>query len=85
MRGMIEVNVKLFAVAKEIAGVDTLSVQLDEGATVVSILDYLVERNPEFARWRDHLRVAVNFEYVPVTSIVHQRDEIAVIPPVSGG
>ena len=85
MRGMIEVNVKLFAVAKEIAGVDSLSVQLDEGATVASILDYLVERNPEFARWRDHLRVAVNFEYVPVTSIVHQHDEIAVIPPVSGG
>jgi molybdopterin converting factor small subunit len=45
----------------------------------------LARRNPRFNEWRSTMRLAVNQEYVAYDHILHDRDEVAVIPPVSGG
>jgi molybdopterin converting factor subunit 1 len=82
---VIRVNVKFFAVARDIAGVDERVLTLPPGSTSSAVLASLVEIYPRFREWRDHLRIAVNCEYAPHETILHDRDEIAVIPPVSGG
>jgi len=82
---MIEINVKLFSVAKDLAGIPETKLSLDHQATASHVLDYLVQTNPRFAEWRNHLRVAVNCEYVELNHTLHDGDEVAIIPPVSGG
>jgi molybdopterin converting factor subunit 1 len=79
------VTVKLFAILRERASASELRIELREGATVAAARHVLGERVPAI---RDHLaRVAwaVNRAYVPVETELHDGDELAVIPPVSGG
>jgi molybdopterin synthase catalytic subunit len=79
------VTVKLFAILRERAGAAELSIELPEGATVAAAREALGACVPAI---RDHLaRVAwaVNRAYVPVGTPLQDGDELAVIPPVSGG
>jgi molybdopterin converting factor subunit 1 len=80
------VQVRLFAMLRERAGRDSVALELDEGATVrdaldaiasVDGLDELIARMPVAA--------AVNREYVQPDRALHEGDELALIPPVSGG
>ena len=82
---MIDVTLKFFAVAREIAGKEETVLTLESNSTVSSVLEVLVHRYPRFADWKKSLRVAVNFEYVSMEHVLSDRDEVAVIPPVSGG
>jgi molybdopterin converting factor subunit 1 len=80
------INVRLFAMLRERAGCDSFELTLDDGATVRDALDAagrqhdlgeLIERMPVVA--------AVNREYAPEGSTLADGDEVALIPPVSGG
>ncbi len=82
---MISVNVKLFAVARDLTGLGEVKLLLDEGATASKVVDHFVETHPNFSPWRDHIRLAVNSEYVDLNHRLHDGDEVAIIPPVSGG
>ena len=82
---MISINVKLFAMARDLAGTGETTLSLEEGVAASRVLDYFVHRNPKFSHWRDHIRIAVNSEYVDQNYPLHDGDEVAIIPPVSGG
>lgn len=82
---MIEVNVKLFAVIRDIVGKDELKVSVDDGSSASSVLQKLAQQHPRLNEWKNHLRIAVNYEYVPMEHPLRQNDEVAIIPPVSGG
>lgn len=80
------VTVRLFAILRERAGRDSVEIELPEGATVSDAferlaaapgLGELVERMP--------LRMAVNREYASEDTAIALGDELAVIPPISGG
>ena len=80
------VTVRLFAILRERAGCDSVEIELPEGATVRDAferlaaapgLGELVERMP--------LRMAVNREYASDDTAIAPGDELAVIPPISGG
>lgn len=80
------VTVRLFAILRERAGRDSVEIELPEGATVGDAferlaaapgLGELVERMP--------LRMAVNREYVGEGTAIAPGDELALIPPISGG
>ena len=80
----MEINVLAFGIAKDIFGASTVSLQLTNDATV-SNLKYLLETQfPKLKQLASYM-VAVNNEYALDGDTVHQRDEIAIIPPVSGG
>ncbi|MEO8885992.1 MAG: MoaD/ThiS family protein [Mucilaginibacter sp.] len=80
----MEVNILAFGIAKDIFGAPAVSVQLNNDATV-SNLKYLLEHQyPKLKQLASYM-VAVNNEYALDGDTVHQRDEIAIIPPVSGG
>lgn len=76
-------TLRLFAQAREAAGVGTTTC---EGTTVQQILDSAVARfGPGFADVLSMSKVWVNGEEVPHSSPVSDKDEVAVLPPVSGG
>ena len=81
----MNVRVKLFAVAKQTAGADAVELQVAEGATVADVRDALVTRLPALAAVRRHLMFAVNADYAADAKVVGSNDEVACIPPVSGG
>jgi molybdopterin converting factor subunit 1 len=81
----VKVRVKLFAAARDIVGKDEVTLSLSNGATVSSVIDGLIQQYPKFMGWKNHVRVAINWEYADQNEIVHDHDEVAVIPPVSGG
>jgi len=82
---MIEVTVKFFAIARDIVGKDEHKYSLPEETIASDILSKLSLEYPQFQDWKNHLRVAVGCEYVPSTHVLKNHDEVAIIPPVSGG
>ena len=82
----MQVEVRLFAVFRERAGRDTLSLELPEGATVADALA-AAGREPGLGEILERMpvRAALNREYVSIDAAVRAGDELALIPPVSGG
>ncbi len=81
----MKVRLKLFSVAKDIAGFEEQTVELAPEAHASDLLEKLVEEHPVLGGWKGSLRMAVNLEYVDKGHRLHEGDEVAVIPPVSGG
>ncbi|CAN5582117.1 molybdopterin converting factor subunit 1 [soil metagenome] len=79
------VTVKLFAAAKDLAGVDSLEVNSKSGVTVAVLRRLLAEQMPVLAGLLARSAIAVNHDFAEETVVVNEGDEVAVIPPVSGG
>jgi molybdopterin synthase sulfur carrier subunit len=79
------ITLKLFSSAKELAGFDERRIHLQDGDHAGSVLNHLVGLNPRFEQWKLSVRLAVNLEYVQNNHPLRDGDEVAVIPPVSGG
>jgi molybdopterin converting factor subunit 1 len=79
------IRVKLFAILRERAGTSEVSLALGDGATVADASAELVRRVPTVATHVDRAAYAVNMSYVDRATILHDGDELALIPPVSGG
>ncbi len=73
-----------FGIAKEIFGGSTIEVELNEQATVSDLKQLLEERYGRLKAIRSYM-VAVNNEYAADDKVISATDEIAIIPPVSGG
>ena len=80
------VRVRLFAVLRQSAGRDSVEIQVHEGATVADALDALADQ-PGLgeALQRVPVRMAVNREYAEPGTALSADDELALVPPVSGG
>lgn len=81
----MKVRVRLFSVARDIAGFHDRMIELRSSSTAGSVIEMLAESNPRFTEWRRSLRIAVNQHYVSDDHPLSEGDEVAVIPPVSGG
>jgi molybdopterin synthase catalytic subunit len=81
----IHVRVRLFALQRELAGARELSLDLPEPASVEAAWDALVARHPVLAPGRPSVRFARNGAYADATDALADGDEVAMIPPVSGG
>jgi molybdopterin converting factor subunit 1 len=81
----IRVRVRLFAMQRELAGRRELELSLPPGATIESAWAALVERHPVLAPGRAAIRFARNGAYAPSETPLTDGDEVAMIPPVSGG
>lgn len=82
----MNVRVRLFAILRERAGGDSIEVELADGATVADALRALQETGP-LAGILERLPVhmAVNREYATPHTPLAAEDELALIPPLSGG
>ena len=78
-------TVRLFAILREKAGTSELALELPEYSTVADLLAAIESRYPGLSVSVPHTMIAVNTEYVEETHPLHDGDEVALIPPVSGG
>jgi len=79
------VTVKLFAILRERAGASELRMELAESSTIGIAREALAERVPAIREHLGRVAWAVNRAYMPIETELHDGDELAVIPPVSGG
>ena len=80
----MKINILAFGIAKDIVKGTTLELELPNGATVDELKQTLCEQFPEFNRLRS-LQVAVNETYQEENFVLQEKDEVVLIPPVSGG
>jgi molybdopterin converting factor subunit 1 len=81
----IAVRARLFARLREQAGTDAENVEVRAGSTVADVYDALRKAHASLEANRESVRVAVNQEFSDWDVIVANGDEVAFIPPVSGG
>jgi len=83
----MQITVKLFAILRDQAGVSELYLELCEGATIDQARTVLVEKLPAISQWLHAGRIAyaVNRSYAKPETVLQDGDELALIPPVSGG
>ena len=81
----MRVTVRLFARLRELAGSGELMREVPSGATVGTIWAGLVNECPELAPYERSISCAVNADYSRFTAAVSEGDEVAFLPPVSGG
>ena len=79
----ISVHVRLFASYREAAGTARLETPLPTGSRVGELLELLAQRIPVLKAAKG--MIAVNQTYVGTDVELHDGDEVAFIPPVSGG
>ena len=80
----LRVAVRFFALYRERAGASRVDVELPEGATPAQLLERLRSDYPSLPAATPVL-IAVNSEYVSEEAVLQDGDEVAFIPPVSGG
>ncbi|WP_026210625.1 molybdopterin converting factor subunit 1 [Flexithrix dorotheae] len=80
----MEVNILAFGIAREIMGKQNLVLEIPNQSTVKELLEII---EMQFPKLKDlaSMTIAINEEYVKEEREIKAMDEIAIIPPVSGG
>lgn len=81
----IRVKVLFFGRLKDVAGLAEESCEVADGTTIESLFAELARRNGGLARFRPSLVASRNQEFAAWNTRLHSHDEIAFLPPVSGG
>ena len=81
----ITVRVLFFGGARDAAGHDEIDVSLNSPANTESARSQILSQYPELQRFGNSLLLAVNQEYAQPETAIHDGDELALFPPVSGG
>ena len=80
----MKIKVLCFGITRDILGGFEKEIELPEGASVAFLKQRLTNEFPQFQKLNS-LRIAVNEEYGNEELVITERDEIVLIPPVSGG
>jgi len=81
----MRVTVRLFARLRDLAGSGELVREVASPATVRSVWQGLVGDIPALEEYERTMSVAVNTDYAKMSAAVSEGDEVAFLPPVSGG
>jgi molybdopterin synthase catalytic subunit len=81
----MQVKVLFFGQLKEVVGAPEEQIELPEGASVADLFARYQQRFPRLEEFRPSIAVAVNQEYTDSAAALRTGDEVAFVPPVSGG
>ncbi len=81
----MHIEVKLFALLREIAGTDTVALEVPEASSAGQALHELRQLHPALQPYLDKVRLALKMDFVDETAKLGEGDELHLIPPVSGG
>jgi len=80
----MKIKILAFGISKDIFGSSSVALELANDSTVYNLKYLLEHQYPRLQQLASYM-VAVNNEYALPGDTIHERDEIAIIPPVSGG
>lgn len=80
----MQIKIISYGIAKDIVGTSLLDMDVPDGATVKDVRDRLLSKYPSFIKLKS-LRFAVNEDYQSDDYTLSGKDEVVIIPPVSGG
>lgn len=81
----MRVTVRLFAQLRDLAGASDVECSVPAGARVEDVWGALLRDHPALASFTRAMSVAVNLDYARMDAPVQDGDEVAFLPPVSGG
>jgi molybdopterin converting factor subunit 1 len=81
----IRVNVLFFGQLKEFLGCAQESIELPHGSSIQDLFQHLASRNPDLQKFRNSLVASRNQEFAAWRTSLQAGDEVAFLPPVSGG
>jgi molybdopterin converting factor subunit 1 len=81
----MQIRVLFFGILKELAGKSKDTLELPDGASVRDVLEHYSSHMPKIRESLTSLAVAVNKEYAGAETLLKENDEVALLPPVSGG
>ena len=81
----MQVRVVYFGILRDMASHDRESVELADGTRLAELYSQLQQRIPGLAKFANSLALSINYEYASLDAPLHDGDEVALLPPVSGG
>src|ERR1039457_255968 len=81
----MQVRVLYLGMLRDLAGREREVVQLPDGARLSDLYAELQQRMPKLQDFRNAIALSINYEYSDGAAVLHDNDEVALIPPVSGG
>ena len=81
----MKIKVRLFAVARELAGHDHVELELPDGATIGQLRTQLAAEVPQLSPLIRQMMFAIDTQYADDPTVVPPDSDVACIPPVSGG
>ncbi len=81
----MKVNVKFFALYRELVGLRETQADLPQGSTALDLWQLYAASHPQLAPNLPHTKFAVNGQYTTPETVLKEGDEVVFIPPVSGG
>lgn len=74
-----------FGILRDMAGRENESVELPDGARLAELYSDLQQRIPGLTKFANSIALSINYEYSTLDAPLHDGDEVALLPPVSGG
>jgi len=81
----MQIEVKLFARARDLAGRESIVVELGDGACVADLRNAIALQHSSLEQLVPHLHVAIGTDYASDETVLTANDAVACFPPVSGG
>jgi molybdopterin converting factor subunit 1 len=81
----VRITVKFFAILRDRANTSETTLDVPEQSNIATAMETLAARFPAIAADLNRVAVAVNRSYAKRDALLHEGDELALIPPVSGG
>lgn len=81
----MQITVRLFARLRDIAGTSEIQQKWPDGSTAQVVWDTLAAEHPDLGEYRNTVSTAINEEYARMDHPLSDGDEVAFLPPVSGG
>jgi molybdopterin synthase sulfur carrier subunit len=81
----MKIKLKSFAFFRQALGAPEMAYEIPDGATAADLLDDIFRKHPSLESSKGHVVITVNKTAVKLTDEIHDGDEVAILPPVSGG
>lgn len=78
-------KILFFASLREIADKSSMEIEIPNRSTIEDVINFIKLEIPALSSYFESIMIAVNMIYVENTYIINENDEIALIPPASGG